>query len=459
MMRAQATLAALPEAPLRRRVLQAGGWSMAGYAASQALRLGGNLLMTRLLVPEMFGVMAIAMMVPLILGMLSDCGLQHNIVQSRRGDDPAFLDTAWVVQVLRGFLISLGALLVALAVHQAALAGMVPAHSVYAAPELPAVIAVYGLSGAILGFQSTRAASALRNFRQKRLVQIELASQCAGLLAMAALGVATRSIWALVAGGLVAALVSTALSHAWMSGHANRWRWERAALRELVDFGKWIFLSSAVYVLAVSGDRLLLGGFVDPQVLGLYAIAALLVGAVEGALHRLFMAVSLPALSEIARHDPARLREVYYRLRVPCDLLLLFLAGLLLAAGQWVIDLLYDARYAGAGGMLQVLGVSLIAARYVTAMPVYVAAGVPRYQTYANVARLVSLYALVPALYWLGGTQAAIWGIALHALATAPFVYRFNARLGLNDWRREASVLPALPAGFVCGTALNLLRG
>ena len=75
-----------------------------------------------------------------------------------------------------------------------------------------------------------------------------------------------------------------------------------------------------------------------------------------------------------------------------------------------------------------------------------------------NVVRFVSLYTLVPALYYLAGTQAVIWGIALHALATVPFIYAFNARLGLIDFRRESLVLVALPAGFLCGYALNMAR-
>jgi O-antigen/teichoic acid export membrane protein len=230
-------------------------------------------------------------------------------------------------------------------------------------------------------------------------------------------------------------------------------------LRELIGFGKWIFVSSAVYVFVTNGDRLLLGGVLDASVLGLYAIAASIAGTIETGLGRLFMAVSLPALSEVARNEPSRLREVYYKLRVPGDLLLLFLAGLLLAAGQRVIDLLYDPRYAAAGGILQVLALSLFAARYLVAQQLYVAVGIPRYQTVINVVRFISLYSLVPGLYYLGGAQAAIWGIALHALPTVPFVYRFNATLGLNDARRELMVLVALPVGFLCGSALNLLRG
>jgi O-antigen/teichoic acid export membrane protein len=91
----------------------------------------------------------------------------------------------------------------------------------------------------------------------------------------------------------------------------------------LTEFGKWVFVSSAIGVFALNGDRLLLGGFLDAHIMGLYAIAVFIVGAIEYAPYRLFATVSLPAFSEIARDNPSRLREVYYKLRLPVDLLLL----------------------------------------------------------------------------------------------------------------------------------------
>lgn len=444
---------------LKQRILRAGGWTIAGYAVSQAIRLGGSLVMTRLLVPEMFGVMAIASMVTVILNMMSDLGVHQNIVQSRRGEDPVFLDTAWVVQIARGVLLWLVALLLSAGLHFANLGGLFPAASVYTSPVLPLVIAAGGFSAVILGFQATGVSIAHRKFEQKRLVQIEFVSQLAGLTFMIGIGVATRSIWALVAGGLVGSATAVVLGHGWLKRHRNRFRWDRSALRELISFGKWTFVSSVFTVLAVNGDRLLLGGFVDAHVLGLYAIAALILGAIEGALGRLFTVVSLPALSEVARNDPARLREIYYRLRIPGDLLLLFAAGVLFAAGQGVIDLLYDPRYRAAGGMLQVLAFSFIASRYGISYHIYLAVGKPRYLAIINMVRCVSLFMIVPPLYAFGGTQAAIWGIALHALAMIPFVLGFNARLGLVDARREFLVLFALPFGIACGYALVLLAG
>jgi O-antigen/teichoic acid export membrane protein len=451
------TIAVSQSATLKQRILRAGVWSFAGYGMSQAIRLGSNLIMTRLLVPEMFGVMAIAIMLNVMLVLLTDIGLRQNIVQSRRGEDPAFLDTAWVVQIARGFLLWLVALCICIGLHFASIAGAFPANSVYANPILPFVIALTSFATVVTGFQSTRIATAHRNFNQKRLAQAELISQLTGLVTMIAIALVHHSIWSLVAGGLVTSLTLTVLSHVWMTGHANRFRCDKDALRELIAFGRWIFLSSALYVFVGSGDRLLLGGLVDAHVLGMYSIAVLIVTAVQSALSRFSTTVSLPTLSEIARTDRARLREIYYKLRLPGDLLLLFLTGLLAVAGQFIIDALYDSRYADAGWMLQILALSLFSIRYDVAHQIYLALGITRYLTIIQVVRFTALYALVPPLFRLGGTDAAIWVIALNSLASVPLIFAFNAKLGFNDLRRELMVLIALPAGMLCGLALNLI--
>jgi O-antigen/teichoic acid export membrane protein len=440
---------------LKQRILRAGGWTLAGYGASQAIRLGSSLIMTRLLVPEMFGVMAIATMVMVILNMMSDLGLHQNIVQSSRGEDPAFLDTAWVLQILRGMVLWLLALLISAGLYVGNQFGLFPPASVYASPVLPAVIAVSAFSAVISGFQTTGTALAHRKFDQKRLVLMDLMGQSAALVFMIVAGFATRSIWALVGGGLVGTATIVLLSHYWLGGHRSRLQWDRAALRELIGFGKWTFVSSLFTVLAANGDRLLLGGYLDSDGLGLYSIAALLLIAIQTALARVFTAVSLPALSEIARTDAPRLREIYYRLRIPGDLVLLFSGGVLFAAGQLVVDALYDPRYAAAGAMLQVLALSMVAARYDVSYHIYLAVGKPRYLAIINVVRCIALFAIVPPVYIAWGTDAAIWGIALNGLAQIPFIVAFNSRLGLHDTRRELLVLVALPLGMACGYAVD----
>jgi O-antigen/teichoic acid export membrane protein len=290
------------------------------------------------------------------------------------------------------------------------------------------------------------------------LVEIDVIGQLVGLAVMIVAAIYTRSIWALVSGGIVSALVVTVLSHVWMSGMPNRLRLEKEALIELFGFGKWIIASSALTVFAAGGDRLLLGGLIAAHDFGLYVIAAVIVRAGEGAVGSLF-GVSLSALSEIARSDRSKLVSVYYRLSLPLEILLLFLAGFLFAAGHSVIKVLYDSRYEQAGPILEVLALSLIPIKYGVAQQAYLAVGKPNWLTVVNVVRCASLYGLVPLLYSLSGPQGALWGIAVHGFAVIPVCYIFNARIGLVKVRREVGPFVLLPVGYFAGAAVNYFVG
>lgn len=447
-----------PSLSLRRRAISSGAWNLGALVTSQAIRLGGNLIMARLLVPEMFGVMAIATTVMVILALLSDMGLRQNIIQSKRGNDPVFLNTAWAVQILRGFVLFALTLLVAGLAWYAQVISLWPVDSTYAAPDLPLVLALTGFSAVISGFQSTKLALAFRSFQQRRVVLAELAAQIIGLLVMLGIGYFVRSIWSLVAAGLVAAMVSTALSHLWFQGPSNRLQWDRSALQELIAFGRWVLLSSSIGVLAAHGDRIWFGGSMSAAELGIYSIAVLILGAIQLGVLRLAAAVALPALSEVARSgDSARLRALYYRFRLVTDLVLLFACGLLLTVSPLIIGWLYDARYAGAGSMLAILSLSLFILRFTLAHQAWLALGLTKYLAVDNIIRFISLWALLPLLLVMGGTTYAIWGVALYALPTLFWVVYINRRLGLLDIKRELVVLPMLGVGILCGLGVTQL--
>ena len=75
---------------------------------------------------------------------------------------------------------------------------------------LPYVIAILSLTAIIGGFESTKLHEASRALSLARATQIELAGQLFGLACMIAWALADRSIWALVAGALGAAVAAYA---------------------------------------------------------------------------------------------------------------------------------------------------------------------------------------------------------------------------------------------------------
>src|SRR5258707_11380301 len=90
---------------LKTRVLNAGSWTVAGHGSMLVLRLLGNLIISRLLAPEVYGIMAVCTAVHVIVTLIGDIGLRQAVVPSENGHDPVFLNTAWTVQILRGIFI------------------------------------------------------------------------------------------------------------------------------------------------------------------------------------------------------------------------------------------------------------------------------------------------------------------------------------------------------------------
>ena len=445
-------------ASLRKRAMRAGSWNLVSQVASQVMRLGGNLIMARLLLPEMFGVMVIATTVSVLLHLLSDVGLRQNIIQSHRGDDPDFLNTAWTVQIIRGFVLFALTLLLALAAWVAQYQQLWPADSTYAAPVLPMVLAVTGLSALIWGFQSTKIDVAVRTFQQKRVVLVDLASQLAGLVVMLVLGVLTHSIWALVIAGLVSAVAWTVLGHTALEGPRNHLRWDRTALTELIVFGRWILLSSMVGVLAMYGDRIWFGASMSAAQLGVYSIAVGILAAFQLSLQRLAGAVALPAFSEAARTgDMGRLRQLYFRFRLIFDVLTLFTCGFLFTASPLIIHWLYDDRYQDAGQMMAILSLSLFTLRYGLTQQIWMALGLTKYMAMDNIIRVVALFTLMPLLLAIGGVTYALWGVALHTFFTLILIFKVSHQLGMLSIKRELVVLPVMVFGALCGQFISHL--
>lgn len=323
------------------RAMRSSAWTVLGQGTSLALRLGGNLILTRLLYPGAFGVMALVTMFMTGLAMFSDVGLGPSIMGSKRGDEPGFLNTAWTIQAVRGGLLALAACAMAW-----------PAAAFYGEPMLMQLLPAAALAQLISGFNPTRIETANRHLMVGRLTIIDLISQTLGLALMIVLAYVTRSVWALVIGSVATALCKLALTSTFLPGERNRFHWEPEAARDLVHFGAWIFLSTAAGFLVTQGDKAVLGRYLTIELLGLYNIGfflasfpMLLSGAVTGR-------VMIPLYRE---RPPGASAENFRKLqRMRFALTGAFLGLLLVMAffGASLVEVLYDDRYAHAGAIV-----------------------------------------------------------------------------------------------------------
>lgn len=437
--------------PLRQRIVRAGSWALGGMVAGHIIRLASNLITTRLLFPEMFGVMALANVLMSGVELLSDLGLRQNIIQSHRGNDPVFLNTVWSVQIIRGAFLWLLVLGLAGGIYLTNSLHLWPSHSVYADPVLPMVITVLAFNSLIRGFESTKLATANRSLSLGRITIMTLVTNSLGALMMVTWAYLAQSIWALVFGTLFTSSLRVLSSHLLLQGHGNRLLWDREAVKDILKFGKWVFLTSILGFLAANGDRLLLGGLITPEILGIYSIAFMMVSLVRELFNTVSSNVGFPALSEVTRDRSSALKEVYYKFRLPLDLSTLFICGFLFSAGHVLIQFLYDDRYLAAGHMMEILSISLFEIRYSLASQCFMAMGMPKLMIPNLLVRIVALFVLMPLAFKSWGVDGALWVVAGSGLLALPTTLYLKIKHRIFDLKRELAVLPVLALGFVCG--------
>jgi O-antigen/teichoic acid export membrane protein len=413
---------------LRARALRGSMLTVISFGGQNALRLGSNLILTRLLFPEAFGLMALVQVFLTGLQMFSDLGIHLSVIRSKRGEDRQFLNTAWTLQILRGIILY-GACLF--------LAG--PIAGFYETPELQDLLPVVGLTAILAGLGSINMFTVNRQLLLGRLTMLELGTQLLGIIVMIVSAIILESVWALVLGGLVQSGSKSLLSHIVLPGHRARLVLEREAFSELFHFGKWIFLSTIAGFLLKHGDRAILGKYITLSELAFYNIAfmfatlpfllkATLVGRV---LYPLYCNKP-PAESPENRAKILRARWMLtgatFALSLP-----------LIVFGQQLIELLYDPRYYTAGAIVSAIGFVWLF-RIVTAghEPVLLAAGESR-----NFAAFLATSAAIrTGLLLIGvilyGIPGAIGAALLAEFLVYPILLAFTRRFGAWDWRHDA---------------------
>lgn len=439
----------------RQRAGSAALWIGLGFAVTQAIRLGSSIVLTRLLAPEMYGLMALGTVIIAAVVMLSDFGFSQSVIHNPRADDPAFLDTIWSMQLLRG--LALCAIMngMALGLLAAARWSVDTLAGSYADPRLPGVIAILSLVPVAMGLESTNLARAQRMLALGRVVRNEVLVQLGVTALMIALARHWATWWVLPVGWLVQALAVSLLSHLTLPGPPNRPRWEPAAARAAWHFSKWILLSSALTYLFREGDRIVLGGLLTPAELGIYATGALLVNALREVIYRLAAYVGMPALAEVARHQPARLAHAYRQCRLPVDTVCLLASGFLLACADRLIGIIYDGRYAAAGQVLAALSLGLVALRYSVTEQYLIATGETRQLYKRGLIQNLTLYIAVPGGFSLWGLPGALGGVVLAQTSFVPVMLHMQHQRGLLDWRFELGVLGLFPLGWAAGWLLR----
>jgi O-antigen/teichoic acid export membrane protein len=418
-------------------LLNRGVWTLAGSGISLGVRFGSNIVLARLLAPQIFGVMVIVNGLRMGIELLTDVGVEQNIVHNEKGLEDEFFNTAWTVQMIRGALLTLLFVVVSSPL----------AH--FYAIDVRIFLAV-SLIPFVNSLHSTSVFALVKRLDVKRRNLFECSAELLGFVTCVVLALVSPTVWALVGGALLATAMRSILSYC-LPHPPHRFVLNKNCVREIVRFGKWIFLSSFVVYCASNIDRLTLGKLVPMALLGVYGMARTMAEIPAMLASRLGYQIVFPFLAAQSGLKGRRAHDDLGAARLRISLGGALLISFAIAWADRAVNIIYDPRYREAGWILSMLlfGTWLAILSNLNES-VLLGCGRPSYSAYANGLRLAAVGISLPLCYKAYGLQGAVVAMIVAELIRYSAIAFGQHRMRWSFYRQDAlcTVVLLLAVGF-----------
>ncbi|MBI4302315.1 MAG: lipopolysaccharide biosynthesis protein [Chloroflexi bacterium] len=426
---------------LRQRATRSAFWILAARAADQLFNMVRILVLARLLSPNDFGLMGIALLTLSALDAFSQTGFNTALIQ-KKGEVKDYLDTAFTLLFLRGAV--LFALLFIAAPYLAAF---------FDAPQATTIIRVIGLSLFAQGLTNI----GIIYFQKELEFNKQFAYQASGTLAVMIVGIGAavtlRSVWALVLGQLAANLVRLVASYI-LHPYRPHLRLATGKAKELYNFGKWVFFESVLGYLHNQGDQALVGKILGVASLGFYQLA-LRISLLLVEIDNVAATVAFPLFARM-QDDTGRLRETYLRALQLAAFVSFPLTGFLIAMAPDLTQVVLGAKWLPIVLPMQILTLSAVPKGIgFLADSAFWAVGKPHIRTGLSAVYLLVLVAVMyPLTLAVGLTGTALSVLLASSVTTLVALYILLKRVLFCPF---AQLLTSIRSTLLAATAMTIV--
>ena len=416
-----------------------------GSIAEQASRFGRNMLLTRLLAPSAFGVMAIVMSSSAIVGALTEMGQRAAVIQNPRGGEKAYLDAGWWMGMGRS-IATYGIIFF-----------MAPwvAHF-YGNLELSALLRVTLLDVLFDGAMSPRSILLQKEMRFGRWMAISNVGAICGVVLTVLLSFVLRDVWALAIGYCSEKVFRCLLSYILCPGLPS-FGWDRHAVRDLYKFSRAAFGLSFLNLVFSRTDIFVLGKLYSATELGLYTMSVALVQTPSIFIASMLAQTLFPAVAHV-QGDKRRLNNII--VEVTSWLILLGLPSVVVIylCGRSLLLVVYGVRYVAGAAPLSVAAIVVfLNVLNVVITCVFSGLGRPELHRRAVAASaLIMLIVIYPACKLLGVVGGQVSALLAVSVSYLLQVIRTRAITGLDLLRYGRTFWRALlVSGGLLGVGLG----
>lgn len=435
----------MEELSLRQKVIRGGFWAFIARIATRALSFLRLIILARLLMPEDFGLMGIALLSLSTLETFSETGFNQALIQKKQ-ISKRDLDTTWTISIIRGLVLFL--VLFLAAPYLAAFFNSSQA-------ELIIKLMAFGLllnglvNSGIIFFQ--------KEIDFKKQFFYQFSGELANFLVVVGLALWWRNVWALVLGFLAGALVKLVFSYL-ICSYRPSLRIDKQKAKGLFQFGKWIFAANLIVFFLTQGDDAFVGKFLGITTLGFYQLAFRFSNLPATEITHVISRVTFPAYSKLQKNI-SQFREAYLNTLFLVSLIAFPLTiGLLIFAPE-IVRILLGEKWLPIIPILRILSLfGLIRAITGVGGSVILAAGKPQLIAYVTSVQLLLMAILIYpfSLHWgVIGVSLTVLLVSLISLPAQSLIIK-QVKLGWREWLR--TLKPSITASILMGFVLLIIK-
>lgn len=280
---------------LNHKLVTGAAWMLLTRLVVKTLGLISTVVLARLLLPEDFGLVAVAMSIYAFILLFGSVGFNSALIQKTDADDKDF-DVVWTIGVCFGVLaattFALSAEFIAMYFNEA---------------RLTKVIYCVSLLFLTNGFVNTGVVKFQKELNFRRELKFQIIPKLVSFTCTLTLAFLFRNYWALIIGMLVHQSMITITSYL-MTPYRPKFR--TSGFKKLFGFSKWIMLNNLFYYINNRSMDLIVGRLISTRATGIYSIgleiASLPVVEVVAPINK----SAFPVYSK-AQNDLAKLKELF----------------------------------------------------------------------------------------------------------------------------------------------------
>ena len=418
-----------------------------GTAGERFLRLVRNMIMVRILAPDVFGTMAIVIAASSIFETLSDVGVRQSVIQSTRGVNDNYLNVAWWFQSLRGLGLCVIGFLAAPWISR-----------FYDMPELPSLLRVAFIVMVFNGLMSPCVYVLEKKFQFGRVIILTQGSGLLSILITIGLAFYLKNVWALVIGLVAEAIVRCLLSYI-LCPFRPRLSIDKDCFSDLLHFAKGMLGLAFLSVVVRQTDIVVLGKVVSGEQLGMYYLAFQLAYQPVQLFDKIIGKVLLPAFAEKQDDKQSIYLAVLTIVRTTSVFGIPLLTFLVICSGP-ILSMVYGSQFAQVSVTFSLLCLwSLVCTQCIVVASILIGVGLPHLHRRVVIFRAVILIGLIyPSIVLWGLSGAAMAVLTAYSVALVVSFIWMRKLINLKFNEYALNWLPGLGISFIVVVPIILLR-